>query len=112
MKKTYLSLGSNLGDKKLNLKVACEKINAEIGSISRYSSIYETAPWGFADQPVFYNQVIEVLTELSPQLLLIALNDVERSMGRTREAKWTERLIDLDILYYENEVVSEDNLTI
>jgi 2-amino-4-hydroxy-6-hydroxymethyldihydropteridine diphosphokinase len=112
MKKTYLSLGTNLGDKKLNLDLACEKITLKVGSISRYSSIYETDPWGFSNQPVFYNQVIEVITQLSPGLLMKELHEIEKSMGRIREGKWTRRIIDLDIIYYEDQVISEDQLII
>jgi 2-amino-4-hydroxy-6-hydroxymethyldihydropteridine diphosphokinase len=113
MKRVYLSLGSNLGDRVANLRKAFEKL-AEAGvDIRRVSSFYKTEPVEFRSQPWFVNCVAEASTELTPRQLLKTLQGVERQLGRraTRTPKGP-RLIDIDILLYENVVVRSSTLTI
>ena len=108
MNKTYLHTGSNLGDKALNLSTAVKRIEAEIGRVSLKSKVYQTKAWGITDQPDFLNQALEVETLLNPFELLAIINKIEFDMGRKREIKWSERLIDIDILFYNNEIIQEE----
>jgi len=109
---TFLSTGSNLGDRAENLRQARLRIEAEIGRIVRASSVYITQPWGVRDQPDFYNQVLEVLTTLSPLEVLAKNKAIETKMGRVKQDKWTKRLIDIDILFYEKQIIQLENLKI
>ncbi len=108
----FILLGSNMGDKQQNLTNAKTQIAAKAGKIVTQSSIYQTAAWGKEDQPVFYNQVIEIKSVLDVNELLACLLNIEKAMGRKRVEKWGERLIDLDILYFNNEVTDNGNLTV
>jgi 2-amino-4-hydroxy-6-hydroxymethyldihydropteridine diphosphokinase len=110
--RTFLLLGTNLGDRKKNLTIARDSIELSVGLIKNTSSIYETAAWGKSDQPDFLNQAVEVETELSPMRVLKKILDVETIMGRVRNVKWSERLIDIDILLYGDVVINSDELTL
>jgi 2-amino-4-hydroxy-6-hydroxymethyldihydropteridine diphosphokinase len=112
MNQAYILLGTNLGDKKANLQQAILSISANLISIVSYSGIYETAAWGNTNQDNFYNQVIEVNTELSATDLLKTLLQIETQMGRVRNQKWEARIIDLDILYYNHEIIDTENLKV
>ena len=112
MKGKYLILGSNLGDPESSLQTALEKIKSEVGKVVRSSSVYESEPWGLKDQPPFYNQVVEVKTKLNPHDTLEKLLEIESSMGRIRGKKWAERIIDIDILYFDDQIINHDNLSI
>lgn len=105
-------LGSNLGNRAENLQNAQEYLEEQAGSIVATSSIYETEAWGFLDQPLFYNQVIQIDTELSHEALLKVLLDIEREIGKVKVGKWRERLIDIDLLYYDNRLVRTSRLTL
>ncbi|TCC91991.1 2-amino-4-hydroxy-6-hydroxymethyldihydropteridine diphosphokinase [Pedobacter frigiditerrae] len=107
--KTYLLLGSNLGDRKLYLNNALKLIAEEVGEIKLRSSTYETAAWGKTDQPGFLNIAVEVETNLAPLALLKTLLGIEEYLGRIREEKWGARLIDIDIILYGNEIVTLAN---
>jgi 2-amino-4-hydroxy-6-hydroxymethyldihydropteridine diphosphokinase len=107
----YLLLGSNMGDKRQQLETSCQKISAQ-HNIVKQSKIYETAAWGNTDQPSFYNQVIEITTTVEPEELLNSILGMEEEMGRVREVKWGQRIIDIDILYYNSSVINTDKLTI
>jgi len=109
---TFLLLGSNLGNRSEVLANAQEEIRQNIGTLIKNSSVYETLAWGVEDQPAFLNQVLLLETKLTPQNLLKAINKIENSLGRVRYEKWGERLIDIDILYFDNEIVNENNLII
>jgi len=111
-KQVYISLGSNMGDKRKYLRDAIEQIGIRLGRIVKESKIYEAAPWGHTKQPDFYNQVIEVETELSPLQLLQGCLEIEKSLGRERNILWGERIIDLDILLYDGRSVQLENLNI
>ncbi len=93
----YLSLGSNLGDRLANLRNAHFNSYPQVQPVAQ-SSIYETEPWGYSDQPVFLNQVIKADTALDPFDLLAFLKDIEGSLGRQETFRFGPRLIDLDIL--------------
>ena len=108
----FILLGSNLGDKSQNLNSAKKKIENQIGQILKESSVYETAAWGRQNQPAFLNQVVQLKTLLAPYKLLDELLSIEDAMGRKRIEKWGERLIDLDILYYDDQVIEDENLKI
>lgn len=112
MHHSYLLIGSNLGNRSLQLQDACRLIELFVGHILLKSSIYETEPWGVSKQPTFYNQVVQVQTNLSPQDLLVTLLQIEEKLGRERFQKWDARKIDLDILYFGNLVVNTPNLKI
>jgi 2-amino-4-hydroxy-6-hydroxymethyldihydropteridine diphosphokinase len=108
----FILLGSNQGDRLMNLTAACEGISREVGKIVTRSSIYKTRAWGNTEQPDFYNQVILVDTTQTPQSLLRTLQEIEKTMGRVRTEKWGPRVIDLDILFWNNEVINEENLVV
>lgn len=113
MPTAYLSLGSNLGDRLAYLREAIEKIGAsEEISLENVSPVYETEPVGPSSQGWFLNLVIEVRTSLDPASLLDTLSAVEDRMGRTRESKWGPRNIDIDILLYDDRIVSSGRPTI
>lgn len=103
--KAVLSMGSNMGFRGDNIKTAMESLSLVPGvKILRESSVYETSPWGLTQQREFLNNVVEVETELSPNALLGACLGIEAAMGRVREMKNGPRIIDIDILVYENAV--------
>ena len=108
----FLSLGSNLDDRRTNLRRAAALINKEIGKIAKSSSLYETEPWGNTDQPAFLNQVVMANTTLDPRGLLEAITRIEREMGRQRKEKWGPRTIDVDILFYGKRVIRDKGLEI
>lgn len=112
MPKLYLLLGGNLGDRTLYLQQARESIAAQVGRISQSSSLYETAAWGKTDQPSFLNQVLEVETILSPEDVLQTINQIEHDLGRIRVEHWGARVIDIDILFYDDLVQQTQRLTI
>ncbi len=107
----YLGLGANLGDRLDNLQHAIQALPPAV-SILRLSSIYETEPWGYRDQPAFLNQVLEGSTDLSPNDLLQYLKQVEREMGRRPTFRYGPRLVDLDILFYGDQVIDQPDLAI
>lgn len=108
----YLGLGSNLGNRQENLDVACQRISESIGVIAAKSSIYETAAWGLTEQNDFLNQVICVSTDYEASEILAMILAAEQFMGRIREVKWGARIIDIDILYYNDAIIKLDNLTV
>lgn len=112
MKRSALvGLGSNLGDSRKILKAALQSLDEEEGiSVKECSSLYSTAPVGANDQPRFLNLAIRIETELSPQRLLERLFEVENRYGRERKERWGPRTLDLDLLFYEDEVVNEPGL--
>jgi 2-amino-4-hydroxy-6-hydroxymethyldihydropteridine diphosphokinase len=112
--KTYLALGTNLGDKSLNLLTAIAGIAGRIGTLSAISSVYETEPWGFESPNSFLNMVVCVETELSPLELLKATQEIERKMGRTEKtgAGYKDRIIDIDIILYGDLRYESEELTI
>lgn len=112
MVNVYLLLGSNLGNRQLFLQDAARHIENATGKIGACSGIYETKSWGKADAPDYLNQVLLLQTELHPQLLLAELLNIEIMLGRQRLEKWGSRTVDIDILFYGEEVINESNLTV
>lgn len=104
--------GGNLGNRQQNLAGAADHINRHCGAITAQSAIYETAAWGKTDQPAFLNQVLELETALAPEILLERILWVENRMGRKREEKFGPRLIDIDILLYDDQIVDQGHLQI
>ena len=101
----YLLIGSNLGDKTTYLKNAGSYIQQQCGQIVKQSSFYETEPWGFTEQPSFLNQALCIQTELAPAQLMHTLLQIESNMGRTSELKMGPRIIDLDILQIDQQIL-------
>jgi len=110
--KCHLHLGSNQGDRQVNIARALQMIEAEIGPITGSSALYETAAWGKTDQDAFINIAIEVEHYESPKNLLNIVNKIEDKLGRVRAMKWGPRLIDIDIILMEDIVVDSKRLTI
>lgn len=111
--KVYLSLGSNMGDKRENLLEAIKRVGElENTEVVKSSTILETEPFGYIEQDNFLNACLEVKTLLTPQELLSSILKIELDMGRVREIKWGPRVIDIDILFYDNEIIQEDNLAV
>lgn len=110
----YLGIGTNLGEKEQNLQSAILKINTEIGDVRQVSSFYSSVPWGFVSANDFLNAVLLVDTLLTPDELLCELKLIEKKMGRTSKTtrKYTDRIIDIDILLYENRIVAAPGLNI
>lgn len=108
----YIGIGSNLGDRKENCLRAIELLQKREIIVTKRSSLYETEPWGVKDQPLFLNMAIEIKTGLNPAELLKILKDIEREVGREESFKWGPRIIDLDILLFDNIILKTDNLEI
>ena len=107
----YLSLGSNMGKKEDQITAAISRIS-KISKVTKVSSLYLTEPVGVSDQDWFLNCVIEVETDVEPKALLSSLKSIERKLGRTKTMKNGPRSIDIDILFYGNEVVQTKSLVI
>lgn len=112
MNRIVLLTGSNIGDSLSNLTIAKKGIKKHIGEINAESSIYVTAAWGKTDQPDFLNQILIVDTSLSSTETLLKILAIEEAMGRIRTEKNAPRIIDIDILFYNNDKVQESNLEI
>ena len=107
---TFLLLGSNLGDRKSNLQIARTSIAASVGTLLKASAIYRTAAWGKTDQPEFLNQALKIETALSPGEVLKEILEIEKNMGRIRAEKWGERIVDIDILLYDDVQLNSPSL--
>ena len=104
MNTAYLLIGGNLGNRKENLLKAIDLIKEQCGTLAKSSSIYETAAWGMTEQPSFLNQALEISTSLNAKQLMRKILKIETMMGRVRKDKFGPRTIDIDILFYENEI--------
>lgn len=110
---SYLSLGSNLGNREVYLRKAVEALSALPQTCLRaVSSIYETPPWGLIEQPAFLNLCVEISTDLTPHMLLMSCLDIEKKAGRERDIRWGPRVLDIDILIYDNLELNEHGLTL
>lgn len=112
MNLVYLQLGSNLGNRIQSLNLAIDMLTLEVGVIIKKSKIYESTPWGVEGQGDFLNQVVLVETIYSPQAVLEYIMNIEKEIGRIRIEKWGERIIDVDILFYNNEIIESASLCI
>ncbi|HLL44733.1 MAG TPA: 2-amino-4-hydroxy-6-hydroxymethyldihydropteridine diphosphokinase, partial [Segetibacter sp.] len=112
MNDAYLLTGGNIGNRLVSLQQACMKIEKQAGIVLQKSAVYETAAWGVTDQNLFLNQVLLVSTSLPPEELLHTLLHIEQELGRRRIVKMGPRIIDIDILFYNNEIISTPVLTV
>lgn len=115
MHTVYLSLGSNLGDRKATMRRAIGLLNERAGSVDRQSSFIETEPWGYESTNKFLNMCVRLLTTLSPEQLLLATKQIERELGRTQKSvngQYHDRPIDIDILMYDDVHIDSDDLTL
>lgn len=112
MNTTYLLLGSNIGESELHLSEAIINISNQTGTILNRSAVYSTAAWGNTDQPDFLNQVIKVATKLGAAETLQSILRIEKNMGRVRTIKNAPRVIDIDILFFNHDIIRKKDLTI
>lgn len=112
MNNVYLLTGGNLGNRLVNLKNAFNLIDELAGTVIKSSSIYETAAWGQIDQPSFLNQVLLCTTQLTAEQVLQTILLIEEKMGRKRIEKMGPRIIDIDILFYNDEVIDLPELKV
>lgn len=108
--RVFLGLGSNLGDRAHYLRTAIAALVSPLIKLAATSRIYETEPWGLMDQPLYWNQVIEVETSLKPLELLHVCQEIENRLGRERKVHWGPRTIDIDLLIYDNIVDNSEEL--
>ena len=110
----YIGIGSNEGDRLAILKDALLQLKRNLGIFMESSSLYETEPWGFESSQTFYNCVLKFETEHGPQELLNILQYIEKQAGRTKNdtVNQQNRTLDLDLLYYDNQIIEDANLTV
>jgi len=109
--RAYVGVGTNLGDRERNVEGALEALS-DLGTIAAVSTLYRTAPWGKTDQPWFLNGVVALETQHAPRDLLDALRAIERRLGRTEGERWGPRVIDLDLLVYDDRAIDEPGLRV
>lgn len=112
MSKVWIALGSNMGEGRKNLDLAIKMMNERGVSVKKVSTYIETEPYGYTEQDNFVNAVCIAETKLSPRELLETLLKIELEMGRVRIIKWGPRIIDLDILFYEDLIIDEEDLKV
>jgi 2-amino-4-hydroxy-6-hydroxymethyldihydropteridine diphosphokinase len=113
MIRLYILLGGNLGDKQKVFSETRNKLKKQVGKITAQSSVYETEPWRFESKDLFWNQVVEISTKLSPEEVLSRTQQIELELGRIRKAnQYDSRIIDIDILFYGNQIIEQENLII
>ena len=112
MSLVYLQLGSNLGDRLSILDTAVDKISTQVGDLLLSSQIYQSSPWGVEGQGDFLNQVILIESSYSAKLILEIILNIEKELGRVRIEKWGERVIDIDILFYNDEIIEASDLCV
>lgn len=105
MNKAILLIGGNLGNRTENLQQAVMQIDKRAGTVEKKSGLYETAAWGHVQQPDYLNQALQVATTLGAEELLETVLDIERQLGRVRQQKWGARVIDIDIIFYNDAVI-------
>ena len=115
MHQVYLGLGTNLGDKEANLKAAIEEIRKRVGEVTSLSAFHASEPWGFKSENLFLNAVCSVSTNLSPIDVLHTTQEIERELGRLKKSInriYSDRVIDIDILLYDDLHIDTPELTI
>jgi 2-amino-4-hydroxy-6-hydroxymethyldihydropteridine diphosphokinase len=114
MARVYLSLGNNLGEKEHNLIWMIQALSLNVGSVIRQSKFYKSDPWGFESENEFLNAVVLLETNLNPFDLLVKTQEIERTLGRTAKSVngYSDRLIDIDILFYDNLIIDQPALKI
>lgn len=111
---TYLGLGTNIGNKRRNLITAAALLAERVGNVLALSGFYETEPWGFESNNWFLNAAVKLNTDYSPQELLVVTQQIEKELGRTEKSNGTyhDRMIDIDILLYDDEVLQTPELVL
>ncbi|SDH51074.1 2-amino-4-hydroxy-6-hydroxymethyldihydropteridine diphosphokinase [Chitinophaga filiformis] len=112
MNKAILLIGGNLGDRTGNLQQAVEQIDKQVGKVEKISALYETAAWGHVEQPDYLNQALLVSTGMDARTLLQTVLAIEHHIGRIRRQKWGARVIDIDIIFYNDAIINEPDLKI
>jgi 2-amino-4-hydroxy-6-hydroxymethyldihydropteridine diphosphokinase len=112
MNKVYLLIGGNMGDRMANLDNALNLMESNLGKITLLSSRYETAAWGFTEQPHFLNQAVVLQTHFLANDLMLAILNIEKAMGRERSIPLGPRIIDIDIIYFNEEIIDNISVTI
>jgi 2-amino-4-hydroxy-6-hydroxymethyldihydropteridine diphosphokinase len=112
MNTIFLLIGGNIGDRLSHLKMASILIQEKVGHITKASSIYESEPWGNTNQDKFLNQVLQLDTKLNAFELLVLILNIENMLGRERAEKWGERNIDIDILFFNKDIIHSPQLVI
>ena len=114
LKYIFLGIGTNMGDKPSNISTAYQFIQTKIGTIRRQSKIYQTPPWGFESDQDFFNTVVKVQTQLTAKEVLTEIKMIEKEMGRSQKLKigYSSRIIDIDIIDYNGELLNDPILTI
>jgi len=108
----FLQLGSNLGDRELLLKDAILAIEERVGKVIKKSKVYESTPWRSEGQRNYLNQILKVKTELHSDDVLFTILDIEKNLGRLRLEKWSERLIDIDIIFFNDSIIETPELCV
>lgn len=111
MSNAYIGVGANLGDRRAALHQACVSLGA-LGEVNAVSSVYETEPVGFEDQPRYLNAAVRLDTDLQPDVLLRGLHEIENELGRVRTFPNAPRIIDLDLLFYDDRVIETSGLVV
>jgi 2-amino-4-hydroxy-6-hydroxymethyldihydropteridine diphosphokinase len=112
MNKVYLLIGGNMGNRLQNLRRAVELIHSTLGAVVAQSAIYDTAAWGKTDQQSFLNQALAIKTPFSAPALMQHILQTEEAMGRKRQEKYDPRIIDIDILFFNNAIIDTPFLTV
>ena len=112
MNKIYLQLGSNLKERFSNIENSMFLLQKTVGNITKKSDYFETNPWGHTQQPKFINLVIEIESPLKAQEVLKECLSIEDKLGRVRTKKWGSRIIDIDILFFNQDIINQPNLII
>ena len=112
MNTVYLQLGSNIGNRQEQLEFAIFEIKEKVGDITDFSKVYESSPWRVDGQSNYLNQVLEVETNIDADKVLSLALSIEEDLGRKRIEKWGERLIDIDIIFYNNDIIEKVDLCI
>lgn len=113
MHQVFLGIGGNIGNKPKNFSKVHSLIENKLGTITKNSSVYETPPWGFSAKENFWNQVVEIQTELKPRKILAEIHEIENLFNRERHSgKYKSREMDIDILFYDADCTENDELTI
>jgi len=112
MHRAFIAIGTNLGDRKRNIELAIKKMETNQIAIIKKSPAYSTMPYGYKNQPMFLNCVVETQTDLSAEELLHAVQKIEKEMGRTKKIRWSPRVIDLDIIFFDSDIINKPDLQI
>ncbi|HAQ21221.1 MAG TPA: 2-amino-4-hydroxy-6-hydroxymethyldihydropteridine diphosphokinase [Prolixibacteraceae bacterium] len=113
MIRLYLLLGGNIGDKQKVFSETRDRLRNLLGKITAQSAVFETEPWGFESPDIFWNQALEISTSLSPEEVLAQTQIIEQKLGRIRkESQYSSRIIDIDILFYGDQIIHQENLVI